>query len=364
VTSTEAFLILNALPAIGPVQVRRGLETFGSPQALLESSRSNLERIEGLKKPALEALVCWREHVDLEKELEKIQAGEVQVLHWEHPEYPERLKEIYDPPLVLYCRGNAGALSKVGIGVVGSRRTTHYGLEMAKKLSYQMAYAGLSVVSGLARGIDTAAHQGAVAARGTTVAVLGSSLDHLYPQENVALAQKIVQSEGAVISEFPFGTPPDRQTFPMRNRIVSGLSSGVLVVEAGENSGALITSRMALEQGRTVFAVPGRITSPEARGCHQLIKEGARLVDDVEDILGEFEFFFPKEEIAPKRPWPDNLSAEEKRVLEVMSSEEVDQDVITRASGLTAPAVASTLLRLEMRKLVRQLPGKRFVKTD
>lgn len=364
VTDEEAFLILNGLPAIGPVQARRGIEVAGSPQALLAETGSSLRKIEGLKRPAAEALSHWKEHFDLEAELEKARSQDVQILHWNHPAYPSRLKEIYDPPLVLYCRGDVEALARTGIGVVGSRRTTYYGLETAKKLSYQMAYAGLCIFSGLARGIDTAAHQGALAAKGRTVAVLGSSLDHLYPAENKEVARKMVETGGAVVSEFPFGTPPDRQTFPMRNRIVSGMSAGILVVEAGEKSGALITSRMALEQGRTVFAVPGRITSPEAKGCHQLIKEGARLVEEVEDILSEFEFFFPKTEITSKRPWPEDLADEEKTILNAMDLDEIQFDALARKSGLPISLVSSTLLRLEMRKLVRQLPGKLFIKTD
>ncbi len=363
-TDQEAYLILNALPAIGPVQTRRALEATGSVQALLADSGSQLARVEGLTRPAIDALKNWQEHFDLEAELKKIAQHDVTILHWDHTAYPERLKEIYDPPLVLYCRGDVEALSKQGIGVVGSRRTTYYGLETAKKLSYQMAYAGLCVNSGLARGIDTAAHQGALAAKGRTVAVLGSSLDHLYPAENKALARKIVEQRGAVISEFPFGTPPDRRTFPMRNRIVSGMSMGILVVEAGQSSGALITAKMGLEQGRTIYAVPGQITSPESKGCHGLIKEGAKLVEDVEDILAEYEFSFSKSEIAPKRPWPDDLSPEEKKILEVMQTEEMQMDVLIQKCGLPSPAVSSSLLRLEMRKLVRQLPGKVFIKTD
>jgi DNA processing protein len=364
VTDQEAYLILNALPAIGPVQTRRAIEVVGSAQGLLMETGSKLSAIKGLKRPAVEALNHWSSHFDLDAELKKIAQHEVTILHWEHEQYPERLKEIYDPPLVLYCRGDVESLSRQGIGVVGSRRTTYYGLEAAKKLSYQMAYAGLCVFSGLARGIDTAAHQGAVAAKGRTVAVLGSSLDHLYPAENKELARKIVEQRGAVVSEFPFGTPPDRRTFPMRNRIVSGMSTGILVVEAGASSGALITAKMGLEQGKTIYAVPGRITSPESKGCHGLIKEGAKLVEEVEDILSEYEFSFSKPEIAPKRPWPDDLSPEEEKILEVMQTEEIQMDELIPKCGLSSSVVSVTLLRLEMRKLVRQLPGKVFIKTD
>ncbi|MEM1157298.1 MAG: DNA-processing protein DprA [Verrucomicrobiota bacterium] len=363
-TDQEAYLILNALPAIGPVQTRRAIEATGSIHALLVETGNLLSKVEGLTRPALDALKNWQEHFDLDAELKKIEQHDVTILHWEHETYPRRLKEIYDPPLVLYCRGEAAALDKEGIGVVGSRRTTYYGLETAKKLSYQMAYAGLCVNSGLARGIDTAAHQGALAAKGRTVAVLGSSLDHLYPAENKALARKIVAERGAVISEFPFGTAPDRRTFPMRNRIVSGMSTGILVVEAGKSSGALITARMGLEHGKTIYAVPGQINSPESKGCHGLIKEGAKLVEEVEDILSEYEFSFSKPEITPKRPWPDDLSEEELKILKVMQTEEIQMDVLIQKTELASHLVSSSLLRLEMRKLVRQLPGKIFIKTD
>ncbi|MFQ3671527.1 MAG: DNA-processing protein DprA, partial [Verrucomicrobiia bacterium] len=220
------------------------------------------------------------------------------------------------------------------------------------------------VTSGLARGIDTAAHQGVLAAKGKTVAVFGCSLERVYPEENRALAERIVEEGGVLLSEFPLGTTPDRQTFPMRNRIVSGLSRGVLVIEAGAGSGALITARMALEQGRTVFAVPGRISEPYARGCHQLIKEGAKLVEGVEDVLGEFEFLSPEMARGEPRPAVAALSESERKVFEVLGMEEVHIDVVIRKSGLPSGEVHSSLLRLEMRKLARQLPGRVYVRTD
>ncbi|NJK92797.1 MAG: DNA-protecting protein DprA [Blastochloris sp.] len=301
---------------------------------------------------------------DLAKELDRIKELKLQVMDCEDPGYPEQLREIYDPPLVLYYRGDMEAARKRSIAVVGSRNTTYYGLETAKKLSYQMAYAGLTVGSGLARGIDTAAHQGALAAKGRTLAVIGSSMDLIYPPENRALAEMIAEQRGVVMSEFCLGTGPDRQTFPMRNRIVSGLSRGVLVVEAGAQSGALITARMALDQGRQVFAIPGRINDASSTGCHRLIKDGAKLVESVDDILQEFEFLFPKMESEPRKAWPDDLSVEETTLLNTLELNEMHLDEIIRKCGLPSAKVSSTLLRLEMRKLVRQLPGKHFVKTD
>src|SRR5208282_4664984 len=278
--------------------------------------------------------------------------------------YPASLGEIYDPPLVLYIKGKIPETWPRGVAVVGSRETSHYGLETAKKLSYQLAYAGVPVISGLARGIDTSAHLGALAAKGITWAVLGCGLDKMYPPENDALAAKIVESGGCLITELVLGTSPDKRTFPMRNRIVSGLSFGVLVIEAGRQSGALITARQALDQGRQVFAVPGRIDNPLAQGCHQLIKDGAKLVEGVEDILSELEFLIPMDKMATPRPLPGNLSPEEEKVYAAIELDETPIDTITQRTGLTAGSVSSALLRLEMRKLVKQLPGKVFVRTS
>jgi DNA processing protein len=360
----SAYLTLNALRAVGPVRVRRLREAFGGVEAIFQQNASRLAEVEGVGRSAAESIAGWKESFDLEAEEAELQRKGWQFIHMEDPAYPKPLLEIYDPPLGLYLAGNVEALSKTGIAVVGSRKTSYYGTETAKKLSYQMAYAGLAVNSGLARGIDTAAHQGTLAAKGTTTAVMGSSLDQIYPAENRVLAEKIVEENGALVSEFPLGTAPDRQTFPMRNRIVSGMSRGVLVVEAGAQSGALITSRMALEQGRLVFAVPGRIDSPESKGCHALIKEGARLVESVDDILTEFEFLFPRQAEPSPRPRPQDLSENEVKILDLMEVDEIHIDTLIQKSHLASSAVSSALLRLEMRKLIRQLPGKLFVKTD
>ncbi|MDR0533365.1 MAG: DNA-processing protein DprA [Verrucomicrobiales bacterium] len=361
----EAYLILNSLRLIGPVRVRKLMERFGSVEQILLQSTSSLASVEGVGQKAAESIRAWEQNFDLAGELAELQRLGIGVIDREDERYPQQLLEIYDPPLLLYYKGDLEAAKRRGIGVVGSRQTSHYGLETAKKLSYQMAYAGLPVVSGLARGIDTAAHQGALAAKGRTVAVLGCSLDLMYPPENQALAEMIVEKDGLLLSEFPLKTPPDKQTFPMRNRVVSGLSGGVLVVEAGAESGALITARMALDQGRQVFAIPGRIDNPLAKGCHRLIKDGAKLVESVEDVLAEFEFLFPPAAISePRRVLPADLSEDEQVILKNLGMEEVHLDELTRKCGLPSARMSSTLLRLEMRKLVRQLPGKFFVKTD
>lgn len=361
-TTRDAYLTLNLLPHIGPVRVRKLRERFGSAEAILAARPSELKSVEGIGEEAAQSVTNAAQLVSVEKELAWAEKLGVTILHFEDERYPASLREIYDPPLVLYVRGLVPEKWRAGVGVIGTRQVTHYGTEVAKKLSYQIAYAGVPVISGLARGVDTFAHQGALAAKGVTWAVLGCGLDRIYPPENEALADKIAET-GCLISEFPLGTAPDRQTFPMRNRIVSGLSFGVLVVEAGEGSGALITARQALEQGRQVFAVPGRIDNPQAKGCHQLLKDGAKLVEGVEDILAEMEFLFRAEEISTPRPLPQDLSETELKVFTALAQEETAIDIITRKSGLPPGEVSSTLLRLEMKKLVKQLPGKVFVRT-
>jgi DNA processing protein len=248
--------------------------------------------------------------------------------------------------------------------VIGSRKTTHYGGECAKKLAYQIAYAGLTVVSGLARGIDTAAHQGALAAKGRTLAVIGSGLSRLYPPENAVLAEKISNGNGAVLSEFSMEVEPDRQTFPMRNRIISGWSHGILVVEAGLNSGALITASQAIEQGRSVYAVPGHINAPSAMGSNRLIQQGAKLVMSANDILDDLQVLLPETKPSPEaavRPLPP-LTEEERRIYDAINSSETPIDEIAAKCDLPSGTVSSTLLRLELKRLVKQLPGKYFVK--
>ncbi|MFZ0505210.1 MAG: DNA-processing protein DprA, partial [Chthoniobacterales bacterium] len=252
-TRNEALIALNMMAHVGPVRVRKLLEVFEEPQRILQAKEAELSRVEGLPRNTIEAISNWENDVDLQGEIERIRQFGATVITQDDPIYSPLLRQIYDPPLVLYVWGALEERDHNALGVVGSRRTTHYGLESAKRLSYQVAYSGITVVSGLARGIDTAAHQGALAAKGRTIAVLGTGLSHLYPAENRALAEKIAES-GAVISEFPMDTTPDRQTFPMRNRIISGWGFGLLVVEAGANSGALISASQATDQGRNLYA--------------------------------------------------------------------------------------------------------------
>ncbi len=359
-TRKEAFIALNMVPHLGPVRLRRLLDIFDSPERVLSARRNELQNVDGLSQALIDSLASWETVVDLSQELTRIREFGATVLSLEDSDYPALLREIHDPPTILYVWGKIEPRDNHAIGVVGSRRTSHYGLECAKKISYQIAYAGLTVVSGLARGIDTASHQGALAAKGRTVAVLGTGLHHLYPAENRALAEKIA-STGAVVSEFPMDTTPDRQTFPMRNRIISGWGLGLLVVEAGVNSGALISASQAADQGRNLYAIPGPIDRPTSQGANRLIQQGAKLVMSVDDILEDVQTLFPKApELLPSKP-PD-IEGDLLTVYEAITSRETSIDEIIARSGIGAGPATVALLQLEMRHLVKQLPGKYFVK--
>ena len=363
-TSTEACIALNMLPTIGPVRLRKLLRVFETPERILAARGAALRAVDGVGPEVADQIASWESAIDLSAELARIREFGAHVITAESPAYPRQLREIHAPPIVLYVWGELSERDQHAIGVIGSRRTTHYGTESAKKLSYQLAYAGLTVVSGLARGIDTAAHQGALAAKGRTIAVIGSRLSNLYPPENAALAEKIAGGNGAVVSEFSMEVQPDRQTFPMRNRIISGWSHGVLVVEAGLNSGALITATQALEQGRTIYAVPGHINAPSAHGSNRLIQQGAKLVMEASDILDDLEVLLPEAKPSPQavaRPLP-TLTEDERRVYDAIEATETSIDDIATKSDLPSGNVSSTLLRLELKRLVKQLPGKYFVK--
>lgn len=352
------------LPTMGPVRLRKLLQVFETPERILSARGSALRAVDGIGPDVADQITRWESIVDLAAELERVREFAAQVITAESPLYPRQLREIHAPPIVLYVWGELNERDQHAIGVIGSRRTTHYGNESAKKLSYQLAYAGLTVVSGLARGIDTAAHQGALAAKGRTVAVIGSGLRKLYPPENAGLAEKIASGNGAVVSEFSMDVEPDRQTFPMRNRIISGWSHGILVVEAGLNSGALITASQALEQGRTVYAVPGHINAPTAHGSNRLIQQGAKLVMEASDILDDLEVLLPEAKPSPQaaaRSLP-TLTDDERRVYDAIEATETSIDDIATKSDLPSGSVSSTLLRLELKRLVKQLPGKYFVK--
>src|SRR5436190_7444438 len=362
--ATEACIALNMLPTVGPVRLRKLLEVFQEPQQILAAKRGDLRKVEGIGNEVADQISNWESTVDLPAELERIRDFGATVLTQQSPSYPPPLREIHAPPIVLYVWGELQDRDHHAIGVIGARRTTHYGTESAKKLAYQLAYAGLTVISGLARGIDTAAHHGALAAKGRTIAIIGSGLAKLYPPENAALAEKIRSGNGAIVSEFSMDIEPDRQTFPMRNRIISGWSHALLVVEAGLNSGALITVTQALEQGRSVYAVPGHINAPSAQGSNRLIQHGAQLVMEAYDLLDDLQILLPETKPSPAaavRPLP-LLTEEERRVYEAIKATETSIDDIGTACELPSGTVSSALLRLELKRLVKQLPGKYFVK--
>lgn len=365
--SREAHVALNLIEGVGPVRVRQLLEFFGDAPTILQASKLQLLQVRGIGDDTAEAIANWEKSVDLAGELKRIADFGCRIVIQPDEEYPASLREIYDPPIVLYLKGALTAKDKNAVAMVGSRQTTHYGIETARKLAYQLAYVGVTVVSGGARGIDTAAHQGALAAKGRTVCILGTGINSVFPPENKDLFDRIAEN-GAVLTQFPFNRNGDKQSFAIRNRIVAGMTLGTVVVEADLHSGALITANFATEYGRQVFAVPGRIDSPRSKGCHDLIKKGAKLCEGAEDILSEFEYLFPS---SNKPPSPGEtgvlpaleLSENEQKVYESLSSgDESSIDEVIRRSGLPPSAVSVALLSLEMKRVIRQLPGKLFIR--
>src|SRR2546423_724557 len=361
--ATEACIALNMLPTMGPVRLRKLLQVFEQPERILAAKRDQLRKVEGVGKEVVDQISNWESTVDLSAELKRIKDFGAAAITQASAGYPRPLREIHAPPIVLYVWGKLEERDQHALGIIGARRTTHYGSESAKKLAYQLAYAGLTVISGLARGIDTACHQGGLAAKGRTIAIIGSGLSTLYPPENAGLADKIRNGNGAIISEFSMEIEPDRQTFPIRNRIISGWSQGILIVEAGLNSGALITASQAIEQGRSVYAVPGHINAPSAMGSNRLIQQGAKLVMDASDILDDLQILLPESKPIPAamRPLPE-LSESERSVYDAIEASETAIDAIAARCNLPSPTVSSVLLRLELKRLVKQLPGKYFVK--
>jgi DNA processing protein len=364
----EALVALNLIEGVGPVRVRQLLEHFGDAPAILSASKTQLLQARGIGEDTAEAIVHWEKSIDLSAELKRIAEFGCHIVALGDAEYPELLRQIYDPPIVLYVKGTLNPKDKNSVAMVGSRMTTHYGIEVARKLAYQLAYVGVTVVSGGARGIDSAAHQGVLTAKGRTIAVLGTGINLVTPPENAELFERIA-ANGAVITQFPFNRPPDKQSFPIRNRIVAGMTLGTVVVEANLTSGALITANFATEYGRQVFAVPGRIDSPRSKGCHDLIKKGAKLCESAEDILSEFEYLFPPTNRLPSAAETGilpaiELSENERRVYDTLDHEEISIDEAIRKSGLSSSAVSVALLSLEMKHLIRQLPGKMFVKNQ
>lgn len=367
-TPSEAYIALNMIEGLGPVKVRALIDALGSPSAVFETEADALRRVRGIGEKLSETILSQRGKIDPQGEIDRARGLGIRIVTPVDEEYPVALKSIYDPPLALYVRGALQPRDRHALALVGSRKCTHYGVTTADRLAYQLVQTGFTIVSGLARGIDTAAHQGALKAGGRTLAVLGSAIDELYPPENAGLADAIAGS-GAVISEYPLGRPADRQTFPYRNRIISGLCMGVVIVESGMKSGSLHTADAAAEQGRTVFAIPGRIDAPASKGTNALIKNGAKLVDNPSDILEEFDLLVPpgmleqpgrKSSARPDVP----LSEQEQALVKLLWDEPMDVDSLCRMAGFPSSRVSALLIGLEMKRVVRMLPGRRVALAD
>ena len=362
ISERHAYIALNMMEGIGPVKVRALIDTLGSVEAIFEAADADLLQADGIGPALVKKIRGQVSTLDPAAEEHSAHRLGADLITQVDAAYPEMLKKIHDPPLVLYVLGDLAPRDKHAIAVIGSRRVSHYGMQVADRLSFQMAKMGYTIASGLARGIDTTAHTGALKAKGRTVAVLGSALDCLYPTENAQLAEEIADT-GAVISEFPLGTQPGRTTFPMRNRIVSGLSLGVLVVETALGSGALITVDEANAQGRLVFAVPGRIDAPGFSGCHHLIKNGAKLVEDVDDITQEFEYLIPpnpegREDPEFTKPAVAMNVDEDKIVAALQHEGSLGVDALIRDSGIASGKVNALLIGLEMKRVVKMRPGR------
>jgi DNA processing protein len=375
-TTTRQWLALALTPGLGPTRGRRLVEFFGSVSAVFEASLTELEAT-GVRAVSAQSLGTGRSLELAEDELARATAANVKVISLDDSAYPSQLKQIYDPPLILYVRGNDVVISQPGIALVGTRHPTPYGLGMAERLSCDLAARGLVIFSGMARGVDTAGHRGALVGKGKTVAVFGTGVDVTYPKENTRLMDQILAAGGAVISEFPMGTFAAPQNFPIRNRIISGISLGVLVVEAAEYSGTRITARCALEQSRDVYAVPGNVTNKNSWGPNTLIKQGAKLVATWEDVweelptdvrlrlqplgadespAGQTASLFQENELPPH----------EKKIFALLKADEVthiDEIVERLEPGLSSSEIFAALFELELAGKVKQLPGKNFVKS-
>ena len=375
-THTSEWLALALTPGLGPTRVRKFVERFGSPEAVFRASLTELESAE-IQAVSAQSIATGKSAELAREEMARASDGGITVLSSGDVHYPPRLKEIYDPPSILYVRGNPEVLTKPGIAVVGTRHPTPYGSGMAERLACDLATQGLVIISGMARGVDTASHRGAISSKGKTVAVFGTGVDVIYPKENSRLSEQILALGGALISEFPLGTFAAPHNFPIRNRILSGMSLGVLVVEAAEYSGTRITARLALEQNRDVFAVPGNVTNKNSWGPNTLIKQGAKLVATWEDVWEDL----PTDVRLALTPAPspesqaassaslfpdDGLPPHERRLLSLLKADEathIDELVEKLETEMSSSEIFAALFELELNGKVRQMPGKNFVKS-
>ena len=358
------WIALRLIAGIGNVTCKNLLARFGFPEQVFHAGSEALGQVEGMGPQTVEAIRQFRHSDAIDREIERIEAAGVQVLTIASPGYPENLRNIYDPPPFLYVRGGMAPQDRNAVAIVGSRSSSDYGRRAAQDISRELAAAGITVVSGLARGIDSAAHAAALAVQGRTLAVLGCGVDTVYPPENKKLYDRIAEN-GAIVSEYSLGTKPNAYNFPARNRIISGLALGVLVVEAGMKSGSLITARMALEQGRDEFAVPGSIYSFKTKGTHSLLRTGAKLVEGAADILEELNIGAPQQtRVEPEAGRIAALAPELQNLYGLLQDAPVHIDDLIVRSQLHSGQLLSLLLELELSGFVQQLPGKRFVKMD
>ncbi|RLC32161.1 MAG: DNA-protecting protein DprA [Deltaproteobacteria bacterium] len=362
---TVAWLGLYLVPGLGNSAFRRLLEKFGGPEAVFRAGFSELVTVAGVREETARKIVKKQFSSDPEKEIRKVEECNARIVTFRDSRYPPLLKEIHSPPVILYVKGKDIPKSRIFIAIVGSRNATHYGLKTAENIAFGLAARGIGVVSGMAKGIDSAAHKGCLRGKGFTVTVIGTGIDLVYPPENRKLSEEI-SAKGTMVSEFPTGSPPEPKNFPIRNRLISGLSRGVVVVEATKKSGSLITASMALEQGRDVFAVPGSVDSFKSRGPHLLIKQGASLVENADDILEELGLGyrnFQQNHLFPQEGGQEpELSDTERKLFEIVGDYPVHIDEIVRRSELDTSEVSSALMSLELKGLIRQLMGKRFAR--
>jgi DNA processing protein len=360
-----AELRLCMVSGVGPLMRKKLLERFGSAAGVFKAAPSELREVDGVGPKLVREITAAEREINVENEIAYCRENRITLLLESNAAYPRPLKDIHDPPGVLFVRGEVLPVDALAVAIVGTRHATAYGLAQAERLASGLAHAGYTIISGLARGIDAAAHSGAMKAGGRTLAVLGSGVMEIYPPEHENLAQQVME-HGAIISESHPLSPPLTGTFPQRNRIISGMSLGVIVVEASDRSGALITARHAMEQGREVFAVPGRVDSRNSRGCHKLIRDGAKLTETVDDVLEEFG---PLVAAAPRddgreirHPVELQLNEPETAVLTAIGTDPTSIDEVISTSGLAVPQVLSTISVLEMKRLIRRLSGNKVIR--
>lgn len=358
----ENLIKLSLVPRVGQATIRKLISKLETPENVFSASIQDLIQVEGIEKATAEKILNFDSNKILEKQIASFEKSGAEAIHFWHSDYPQLLKEIHSPPLILYVLGKLPTLKEIPIAVVGTRVPTVYGKFVTEKIVNELVEKNCTVVSGFARGIDSISHRSTCAKEAKTVAILGSGLDVIYPSENKDLIDKVLFNGGAIVSEFPFGTRPDSRNFPIRNRIVSGISLGVVVVEAGIKSGAKITADLALTQGKEVFAIPGPINSPKSAGTNQLIQNGAKLTTGIDDIIKELEFYFNVENKEKQTSFLPKLLPEEERFVSSLEPNGTHIDKITEVTKIPVFRCLTIALALEIKGIVKQYPGKIFVR--